>query len=96
MAVLAVIAGCSSPESKLVGDWFGKTGSIEFYKDKTGVINPPRGTADLPANIKFKWDFVEKDRVRMDIAINGGKSTFAKFNGKDELIVEEDKFVKAK
>jgi hypothetical protein len=95
-AVLIAVAGCGSPESRLVGKWVGKTGSIEFFKDKTGVINPPNGVTDLPANVQFKWDFVQKGTVRMIIAIGGGKTSLAKFSGRNVLIVEEDRFVKGK
>ena len=95
MAVLIAITGCSSSitESKLVGKWVGKTGSVEFFKDKTGLINAPIEQLDLPVNVQFRWEIVEKDSVRMNIAVNGGKTTVAKFDGK-ALIVEDDRFEK--
>jgi len=95
MAVLIAITGCSSSitESKLVGKWVGKTGSVEFFKDKTGLINAPIEQLDLPVNVQFKWEIVDKDSVRMVIAIGGGKTTLAKFDGK-ALIVEDDRFEK--
>ena len=94
-ALLIVVTGCSSPspESRLVGKWIGKTGSIEFFKDKTGLINAPIEQLDLPVNVQFKWEVVDKDSVRMNIAVNGGKTTLAKFDGK-ALIVEDDRFEK--
>ena len=95
-AVLIAVTGCGSPESRLVGKWVGKTGSIEFFKDKTGVINAPKEVTDLPANVRFSWDFVQKGTVRMIIAIGGGKISFAKLDGRNTLIVEDDRFTKAK
>ena len=94
--VLTVVTSCGSPESRLVGKWVSTTGTIEFFKDKTGVINPPKEQTDLPVNVQFKWDFVQKGTVRMIIAIGGGKISLAKFNGRNVLIVEEDRFTKAK
>ena len=94
--VLTVVTGCSSPESRLVGKWVSTTGTLEFFKDKTGIINAPKEQTDLPANVQFKWDFVQKDSVRMIIATGGGKITFAKFDGRKVLIVEDEKFTKLK
>jgi hypothetical protein len=95
-AVLMVVAGCSSPEARLVGKWVGQTGSIEFFKDKTGVINPPKEQTDLPPIVQFKWKIEQKDNVRMDIAVNGGKTSVARFEGNKVLIVEDDRFTKVK
>ena len=47
MVLCLIAAGCSKPESRLVGKWVGKTGSFDFMKDKTGIINPPEG--DCPS-----------------------------------------------
>jgi hypothetical protein len=96
MALLLIVAGCSSPESQLIGKWVGRTGTFEFLKDKTGIINPPVGRVELPANVPFKWEMVGKDTVRLNISINGGRMSIAKFEGKDVLIIEDDKFVKTK
>ena len=95
-AFLMMVAGCSSPESRLEGKWVGKTGVIEFFKDKTGVINPSQGQTDLPTNVHFRWDLVEKDSVRMIVDVAGGKTTVAKFDGRKVLVVEDDRFTKAK
>lgn len=94
IAVLFTACGCQSKESKLTGKWAGKTGSIEFFANNTGVINPPKEHNELPSRVPFKWDFVQKDSVRMVIAIGGGRTTFAKFDGKDGLVVEDDRFSK--
>jgi hypothetical protein len=87
------MAGCSKPESVLVGKWVGSTGSFEFFKDKTGIVSPPKGRADLPANVPFKWSVVGSDEVRMYLAIGEGKTVLGKL-GKNALIIEDDKFVK--
>ncbi len=88
-----VIAACGRPESKLIGKWMGKTGSFEFMKDKTGVINPPEGVA-LPHNVRFKWSVQGNDMVRIDVGPPVQKSYFGKLENKNSLIIEDDKFVK--
>lgn len=88
-------SGCSKPESKFTGKWVGKTGSFEFLKDKTGVINPPEGIA-LPKNVQFKWGLQGSDTVRIDVGPPVGKTFFGKLITDDDLIIEEDKFVRQK
>jgi hypothetical protein len=95
MLLCLLVAGCSRPESILVGQWVGKTGSFVFMKDKTGVINPPEGIA-LPRNVPFKWSVQGSDTVRIDVGPPVGKTFFGKLESKDALIIEEDKFVKQK
>jgi hypothetical protein len=87
--------GCGKPESKFVGNWVGKTGTFQFMKDKTGVINPPPGV-DLPRNVRFKWSLQGSDTVRIDVGPPIGKSFFGKMVTSDNLIIEDDKFVKQK
>ena len=94
-SILIAVAACSSPESGLVGKWVGRTGTVEFFKDKTGVINAPKEQTNLPANVQFRWDIAQKGTVRMVIAIDGGKTSLAKFAGKKVLIIEDDRFTKA-
>ena len=95
MVLCLLTAGCGKPESRLVGKWVGKTGSFEFMKDKTGVINPPEGIA-LPRNVQFKWSIQGSDTVRIDVGPPVWKIYFGKLESKDALIIEEDKFVKQK
>ena len=92
--VLFQAAGCDNTDSRLVGKWVGKTGSIEFFINKTGIINPPGGQLDLPANVQFRWDVLDKERVLMSFTTGGGKNVIGKFAGKEALIVEDDRFVK--
>ncbi|MCX6983766.1 MAG: hypothetical protein NT118_03295 [Lentisphaerae bacterium] len=92
---LLMVAGCSRPESGLVGKWVGKSGSFDFMKDKTGLINPPEGVA-LPRNVQFKWSIQGSDTVRIDVGPPVGKTFFGKLESKDALIIEDDKFVKQK
>ena len=89
-----VMTGCSKPEATLVGKWVGKTGSFEFFKDKSGVVSPAPGQANLPTNVPFKWSVVGSDEVRMYLPIAGGKTVFGKLESKKILIIEDDKFVK--
>lgn len=93
MVLCLIAAGCSKPESRLVGKWVGKTGSFDFMKDKTGIINPPEGIA-LPRNVPFKWSVQGSDTVRIDVGPPVGKTFFGKLESKDSLIIEDDKFVK--
>ena len=95
MVLCLLTAGCGKPESRLVGKWVGKTGSFEFMKDKTGVINPPEGIA-LPRNVQFKWSIQGSDTVRIDVGPPVLKIYFGKLESRDALIIEEDKFVKQK
>lgn len=95
MVLCLIVAGCSKPESRLIGKWMGKTGSFEFMKDKTGTINPPEGVA-LPRNVQFKWSVQGNDTVRIDVGPPVGKSYFGKLESGDSLIIEDDKFVKQK
>jgi hypothetical protein len=90
------LAGCGNPESRLIGKWVGKSGSFEFKKDKSGLINPPAGIVDLPRNVPFKWVVQGRDSVRIDVGPPIGKSYFGKLEGKDSLIIEDDKFTKLK
>jgi len=96
IALLVFAAGCSKPESRLVGKWVGQTGSLEFFSNKTGVINPPAWRKDLPVNTRFTWKVEGNDTVTMIIDVQGGRTAFGKLEGKDALIVEDDKFVKQK
>jgi len=89
-----VMAGCDKPEATMVGKWVGKTGSFEFFKDKTGVVTPAPGQANLPANVPFKWSVVGSDEVRMYFPIGEGKTVLGKLESKKALIIEDDKFVK--
>lgn len=93
MVFFLFTAGCGGPESKLVGKWVGKTGSFEFMKDKTGIVNPPEGIA-LPRNVRFIWSVQGSDTVRIDVGPPIQKSFFGKLENKNSLIIEEDKFVK--
>ena len=95
MVLCLLTAGCGKPESRLVGKWVGKTGSFEFMKDKSGVINPPEGIA-LPRNVQFKWSIQGSDTVRIDVGTPVWKIYFGKLESRDSLIIEEDKFVKQK
>jgi hypothetical protein len=89
-----VMTGCSKPEAVLVGKWVGKTGSFEFFKDKTGLINPSAGQTSLPTNVPFKWSVVGSDEVRMLFPISGGRTIFGKLESRKVLIVEDDRFMK--
>ena len=89
-----VMTGCGKPEATLVGKWVGRTGSFEFFKDKTGFVNPAPGQPTLPTNVPFKWTVVGSDEVRMYLPIAGGKTVFGKLESKKVLIIEDDKFVK--
>lgn len=96
MALLFLVTGCSSPESRLVGKWVGTTGTIEFFKDKTGIMNPPKERGDMPTNVSLRWDMPDKESVRLVVAIKGGMTSIARLEGKDVLILEGDRFVKQK
>ena len=96
MTLLALTSGCAKPESRLIGKWVGQTGTIEFFSNKTGVINPPVWRKDLPVNTRFTWKVEGSDIVTMFIDVPGGRTAFGKLEGKDALIVEDDKFVKQK
>jgi len=85
--------GCSKNESKFTGKWVGQTGSFEFLKDNTGVINPPKGV-DLPRDVRFKWGLQGSDTVKIDVGPPVGKTFFGKLINKDSLVIEEDKFVR--
>jgi len=91
---LLVMTGCSKPESVLVGKWVGKTGSFEFFKDMTGIVNPTQGQTNLPTNVPFKWSVVGSDELRMLFPIGGGRTIFGKLESRKVLIVEDDRFVK--
>jgi hypothetical protein len=93
MVICLSTAGCGKPESRFIGKWVGKTGSFDFLKDKTGVINPPEGIA-LPRNVQFKWSIQGNDMVRIDVGPPVGKTYFGKMESKDSLVIEDDKFVK--
>jgi hypothetical protein len=96
LLMLFVIAlGCSKPESKFTGTWIGRTGSFQFSNDRTGVINPPGGV-NLPKNVQFKWSLQGNDTVRIDVGPPVGKIFFGKLVSNDNLIIEDDKFVKQK
>jgi hypothetical protein len=95
LLICAMATGCSKPESKFTGKWIGKTGSFDFSKDKTGVINPPLGV-DLPRNVQFKWSLQGRDIVRIDVGPPVGKSYFGKLQNNDAIIIEDDTFVKQK
>lgn len=92
-ALLSLAVACSS-EPDMVGKWVGKTGSFEFSSDKTGVINPPADRADLPKNVGYNWSIQGKDTVKMEIGAPVGKVIFGKLEGKNVLVVEEDKFTR--
>ena len=94
LSVLIIFSGCGSPESKFVGKWVGKTGSIEFFKNKTGLINPPARRLDLPANVHFIWRVEGSDTVTMIFDLPGGRTSFGKLVRKNTLEVEDDEFVK--
>jgi hypothetical protein len=93
MVLCLITAGCGKPESRLIGKWVGKTGSFEFKKDKTGIINPPEGVS-LPRNVIFVWSIQGTDTVRIDVGPPVTKIYFGKLEGRDSLIIEEDKFVR--
>jgi len=95
MVLCLLTAGCGKPESRLVGKWVGKSGTFDFIKDKTGIINPPEGIA-LPRNVQFKWSIQGSDTIRIDVGPPVGKTYFGKLESKDALIIEDDKFVKQK
>jgi hypothetical protein len=93
--LLLAIFGCSKPESKYVGIWSGKTGTFQFADNMTGLINPPAGV-NLPKNVPFKWSLQGKDTVRIDVGPPIGKTFFGKMISNENLIIEDDKFVKMK
>ncbi len=93
MVICLVASGCSKPESRLVGKWVGKTGSFDFAKDKTGIINPPAGVA-LPNNVPFKWSVQGSDTVRIDVGPPVGRTYFGKLESSNALVIEDDVFVK--
>ncbi len=93
MSFCLVFAGCSNPESRLVGKWVGKTGSFSFAKNKTGIINPPEGVP-LPRNVPFNWSIQGSDTVRIDVGPPVGRTYFGKMENKNALIIEDDIFVK--
>jgi hypothetical protein len=96
MVFIIFTTSCSKPESRLIGKWVGSTGTIEFFRNKTGLMNPPREGIDLPANVRFIWRVDGRDIVTMIIDTPRGKTSFGKLLDNDTLIVEEDKFVKQK
>jgi hypothetical protein len=91
--LIGVMMGCSKPESKFIGTWTGKTGSFHFAKDNTGLINPPDGV-NLPKNVQFKWSLQENDTVRIDVGPPVLKTFFGKLITNNDLIIEDDKFVR--
>jgi hypothetical protein len=93
LLVCLFASGCGKNESKFTGKWVGQTGSFEFMKDNTGVINPPDGVA-LPRDVRFKWGLQGSDMVRIDVGPPVGKTFFGKLINKDSLVIEEDKFVR--
>ena len=93
--ILCLFMTACSKESKLIGKWVGDTGSFEFSKDKTGLINPPQGT-NLPTNVPFKWSMQGSDTVRMDVGAPVGRMYFGRLESSDTLIIEDGKFVKQK
>jgi hypothetical protein len=97
IVVLCLFAGgCSRPESTLVGKWKGKTGYIQFFKDKTGVISPPAWRTDLPKITRFTWRVDEGDTVTMILNVPGGRTSFGKLEPNGTLTIEDDKFEKEK
>jgi hypothetical protein len=95
LVFFATALGCSKSESKFTGTWIGKTGSFQFSKNNTGVINPPGGV-NLPKNVQFKWSLQGNDTVRIDVGPPVGKTFFGKLVTNDDLVIEEDKFVRQK
>jgi hypothetical protein len=95
LIICFVVAGCNKSESRFEGKWVGKTGSFDFYKNRTGVINPPEGIA-LPRNVQFKWSVQGSDTVRIDVGAPVGKSFYGKLVTDSALIIEDDRFVKQK
>jgi hypothetical protein len=93
--IILVALGCSKPESKYVGIWLGKTGTFQFDQNKTGMINPPAGV-NLPKNVPFKWSLQSNDTVRIDVGPPIGRTFFGKLIANDNLVIEDDKFVKQK
>jgi hypothetical protein len=93
LALCLLMTACSKPETVLIGKWVGMSGSFQFFKDKTGVINPPEG-ANLPRNVPFKWNMQGSDTVKIDVGSPVGRTYSGKLESKKVLVVEEDKFVK--
>ncbi len=89
-----VMAGCSKSESTLVGKWVGNSGSFEFFKDKTGFIAPAVQRPGFPAKVPFTWSMEGSDEVRISLPSGGKKTAFGKLEGKNVLVIEDDKFVK--
>lgn len=89
-----LVAACSSPESKIEGKWVGKTGSLEFFKDKSGIINPPAGSTDLPLNVRYSWSLDGADTVKLEVGPPVEKVIFGKLEGGTAMIVEGDRFTK--
>ena len=95
LAATVAMAGCSKPESRLIGKWVGQSGTIEFFANKSGVISPRGEVTGLPANVRFHWDMPAEDSVRIELSQSGGKSSLGKLVDKKVLVVEDDRFLKA-
>lgn len=95
-----LVAGCSKPESKLIGAWSNtKTESrIEFNKDHTGAIYQ-RTNPNIPPNIPFRWTMLGDSQFKVEVGVPGATNAPAangRLEGKDMMILENDTFKKVK
>ena len=99
LSLFATLLGCSKPEDKLVGTWQNvKTqSSIQFNKDKTGVIFQ-RTNPQLPPNITFKWAMVKDNDFMVEVPMQG--TATQKANGalqdNETIVLEGDTFKRTK
>jgi hypothetical protein len=98
--LLINIPSCSKPESKLVGTWINEktSSSIEFNKDKTGVIFQ-RTNPHLPPNIPFRWEMLKDGEFKVETGAPDhpeGPSAKVTLVGKDTIVIDNDTFKKVK
>lgn len=83
------ISGCSSPDSKLIGQWkkytddsYGEK-SIEFFKDHTGVYK------ESGAQLATKWTILDDRRVKIEMDAYGTKYVLLGITDNNKLMLEQ-------
>ncbi len=98
--LLLSVLSCSKPESKVVGTWINEktSSSIEFKKDKTGVIHQ-RTQANIPADLGFKWTMTGDKQFKVEVNMPGAPAPATAeghLEGSDTLVLQNDTFKKMK
>lgn len=100
LILLVCLSGCSKPESKLIGKWVNEStaSSIEFNKEHTGEIFQRTNPA-MPPYIPFKWTMLDDRQFKVEVGAPGNSTApvaKGRLEGDDTLILENDRFKKAK